>query len=284
MIASLRAWRASSGVISGVGLASANTIGRLAMPLSICPVTIPPTDSPTNTSASLSASASVEQRDGERVAEGLFDVEAVGGADVFEVDPADGRFKQSTEPDHVLRLLRADLEIEHVDIRERLEEDPLALHDRFARQGTDVPEAEHRRPVGDDGHQVAFRRIGVCVPRSGRDLAARLRHPRRIGEGQVSLILEGLGRGDLDLPGATLRVVIQGLLTADRHRWHKSFFVKELCYLSRSLLSSITKLIMCWNSWVNVLGSTLFPVRCARPSGVVAAAGGACDERPRHDV
>ena len=182
----------------------------------------------------------VEHRDGERVAEGLFDVEAVGGADVFEVDPADGRFKQSTEPDHVLRLLRADLEIEHVDIRERLEEDPLALHDRFARQGTDVPEAEHRRPVGDDGHQVAFRRIGVCVPRSGRDLAARLRHPRRIGEGQVSLILEGLGRGDLDLPGATLRVVIQGLLTADRHRWHKSFFVKELCYLSRSLLSSIT--------------------------------------------
>src|SRR5438132_7692855 len=59
MIASLRAWRASSGVISGLGLASANTIGRLAMPLSISPVTIPPTDSPTNTSASFKASARV---------------------------------------------------------------------------------------------------------------------------------------------------------------------------------------------------------------------------------
>ena len=147
----------------------------------------------------------------------------------------------------------------------------------------------------ESGHaptlRMAITRRAGGAPAAGRPdrvypgpALADPRHPRRIGEGQVSLILEGLGRGDLDLPGATLRVVIQGLLTADRHRWHKSFFVKELCYLSRSLLSSITKLIMCWNSWVNVLGSTLFPVRCARPSGVVAAAGGACDERPRHDV
>jgi len=49
-------------MISGVGFASANTIGRGAIPWSISPVTIPPTESPTSTSASLSASANVRAR------------------------------------------------------------------------------------------------------------------------------------------------------------------------------------------------------------------------------
>ena len=59
MIASGRACRASSGMISGVGFASANTIGRGAIPFSMSPETIPATDRPTNTSASRSASARV---------------------------------------------------------------------------------------------------------------------------------------------------------------------------------------------------------------------------------
>ena len=59
MSASGRAARASSGMISGVGFASASTIGRLAIALSISPETIPATDRPTKTSASFSASASV---------------------------------------------------------------------------------------------------------------------------------------------------------------------------------------------------------------------------------
>src|SRR5207302_6483533 len=42
---------------------------------------------------------------------------------------------------------------------------------------------------------------------------------------------------DLDLPWATLRMVIQGLLAPDRHRGHKSFFVKELCYRAAATLS-----------------------------------------------
>src|SRR5256884_5072741 len=51
-----------------------------------------------------------------------FDVEAIGGADVFEVDPTHGRLEQSTESDHVLGVFRAHLEVEHVDVGERLEE------------------------------------------------------------------------------------------------------------------------------------------------------------------
>ncbi len=43
-------------MISGVGLASAKMIGCFAIPLSISPVMMPPTESPTNTSASFKAS------------------------------------------------------------------------------------------------------------------------------------------------------------------------------------------------------------------------------------
>ncbi len=59
MITSGRAACASSGVISGSGLASANTIGSRAIPFSMSPLTIPPAESPMNTSAPVSASASV---------------------------------------------------------------------------------------------------------------------------------------------------------------------------------------------------------------------------------
>ena len=59
MIASARAARASSGAISGSGLASAKRIGFALMLLTICEVKAPLTDRPTATSAPLNASSSV---------------------------------------------------------------------------------------------------------------------------------------------------------------------------------------------------------------------------------
>ncbi len=61
MIASGRARIASSGMISGVGFASAKMTGRAAIAATISPLTIPPVERPTNTSAPLSASASVRR-------------------------------------------------------------------------------------------------------------------------------------------------------------------------------------------------------------------------------
>src|SRR5207249_3121305 len=50
----------------------------------------------------------------------------------------------------------------------------------------------------------------------------------------------GSGQGVRRGPAAraTLRVVIEGLLATDRHRGHKSFFVKELCYRPALRVSS----------------------------------------------
>ena len=180
----------------------------------------------------------VEHRDGERLAQRLLDGEAVGGADVFEVDAAHGGLEQLAEADQILGVLGTDFQVEHVDVGERLEQDPLSLHHRLAGERPDVAEAEHGRPVGDHGDQVALGGVGVGVVGAGGDLAAWLRHARRVGERQVALVLEGLGRRDLDLAGPAARVVIEGLLAPDRHRGHKSFFVKGLCYPPRPPLSS----------------------------------------------
>src|SRR5256885_5072363 len=113
-------------------------------------------------------------------------VEAVRRADVLEVDAADGRLEQLAEPDHVVRVLRADLKVEHVDVGERLEQDTLALHHRLPRERPDVAEPEHGSPVRHHRYQVALRRVRVGLLRPPGDFAARLRHPRGVGEGQVA--------------------------------------------------------------------------------------------------
>ena len=69
-----------------------------------------------------------------------------------------------------------DLDVEHVDARELLEKDALALHHRLAGQRPDVAQAEHRRAVGHHANQVAARGVlegGVRVfSRSPRRRAA----------------------------------------------------------------------------------------------------------------
>jgi hypothetical protein len=51
-----------------------------------------------------------------------------------------------------------DLDVEHVDAGELLEQAALAFHHRLAGERPDVAEAEHRGAVGDHRDQVAARR------------------------------------------------------------------------------------------------------------------------------
>jgi hypothetical protein len=61
-----------------------------------------------------------------------------------------------------------DLDVEHVDAGELLEQDRLALHHRLGGERADIAEAEHRGAVGDHRHEVAARGV------AGRRLAGRL--------------------------------------------------------------------------------------------------------------
>jgi len=63
--------------------------------------------------------------------ETLLNYEAVGRPDVLEIDPADRGFEQFAKADDVLRVLRSNFEIEHVNAGELLEEHPFAFHDRL---------------------------------------------------------------------------------------------------------------------------------------------------------
>jgi len=127
----------------------------------------------------------------------------------FEVDPADRGRQHLAEPDHVLRIRRVDLDVEHIDVGEALEQHPLAFHHRLRCFRTDVAQPEHGRTVRDYGHQVAARRIAVHSLHVFFDLPARLGHAGCVRQGQVSLCDTGLRGDDFDLPGSSLRVIAQ---------------------------------------------------------------------------
>ena len=154
----------------------------------------------------------VEDGDLERLAQRLFDVEAVRRADVLEIDAADRRLEQLAELDDVVRVLGSDFEIEHVEIGELLEEIAFAFHHRLAGDRADVAESEHGGAVGDDGDEVALRRVLVREIGILLDLEARLGDAGRVGERQIALIGQRLGRNDGDLSRPAVGVVVEGVL------------------------------------------------------------------------
>ena len=118
-------------------------------------------------------------------------------------------------PDELLRILRRDLDVEHVDAGEALEQDALALHHRLAGQGADVPQPEDGRAVGDDRHEVALG--GVFVGEKGvfLDGEAGLGDPWRVGQREVALRGRRLRRQDFDLSFGSAGVVLERFFARD---------------------------------------------------------------------
>jgi hypothetical protein len=157
----------------------------------------------------------VEHRNLHPALELLFDVKALGRLDVLEVDGAEGGLERGDRLDEAIGVLGVELEVEDVDVGEPLEEEALAFHDRLGGVRADVAEAEHGRAVGDDGDQVAACGVLVDERAVGGDLQRRLGDSGRIGERQIALRRAGLGGNDLDFPGASERVVLEGVLAPD---------------------------------------------------------------------
>ena len=149
----------------------------------------------------------VEHRDREPLAQLLLDVEALRRLDVFEVDAAEGGFQRGHDLDQLLLVVLGQLDVEDVDAGEFLEQDALAFHDRLGGQGADGAQAQHGGAVGHHRHQVGARgelRRGGGV---AHDLVAGGGDAGRIGERQVALGGQRLGRDDLDLPGSGYAMV-----------------------------------------------------------------------------
>ena len=100
----------------------------------------------------------VEDRDLHALAQLALDDEALRRLDVLQVDAAEGRLQRRDDVDDPVGVGGVDLDVEHVDAGEFLEQAALALHHRLAGERPDVAEAQHRRAVGDDRHQIGAAR------------------------------------------------------------------------------------------------------------------------------
>ena len=115
----------------------------------------------------------------------FFYLKASGGADVLQIDAAEAGGQPGDRLDDLLGVLGVQADGHCVDPAEFLEQDGLALHHRHGGVGADVAQTQDGAAIGDYGYSVGFH--GVFVSGFfvlGDDLAG-LRHPRRIGDGQV---------------------------------------------------------------------------------------------------
>jgi hypothetical protein len=131
----------------------------------------------------------------------FFDLETFRTLDVFQIDAAECRLQRDDDIDELVDIVLGDFDVEHVYAGKFLEQNRLALHHRLGGERADGAEAQHRGAVGEDGDEVlADREIGG-LGRIGGDRLAGEGDARRIGERQIALIAQRLGRLDLELAG-----------------------------------------------------------------------------------
>ena len=140
----------------------------------------------------------VKDRDFHPLLQLRFDLEALGRLDVLKIDAAEGRLQRRHHFDDALDLVGGDLDVEHVDAGEFLEQDRLAFHHRLGGERPDIAEAEHGGAVRHDADEIRARGKLSRRRRVGRDRLAGRRDAGRIGEREIALVAERFGRLDFE--------------------------------------------------------------------------------------
>ncbi len=154
----------------------------------------------------------MKDRDLHALAQLALDVKAIGRLDVFQVDAAKGGLQRCNDLDQLFGVFLVDLDVEHIDARELLEQDRLALHHRFAGQRADVAQAQHGCAVGHHAHQVAPAGVSEGGVGVFDDFFTRCGHAGRVGQRQIVLVDHLLGRGNRNLAGLGKLVVFESSL------------------------------------------------------------------------
>jgi len=152
----------------------------------------------------------MKDRDRHPFLEPGFDVEALRGLDVFEIDAAQGRLHRSNQVDQLVRVALAEFNVKNINPGKLLEQTALAFHDRFGCQRTDVTQAEHGSTVGDDAYEVGSRGVQADRRRVINDGMASMGNSWRIGEGQIELITQALGGLNRDLARSRVAMIFEG--------------------------------------------------------------------------
>ena len=143
------------------------------------------------------------------LAQFAFDVKAVGRLDIFEVDAAKSWLQRGDDLDQLVGVFFVDFDVEHIDAGKFLEQNAFAFHHRFARQGTDIAQAQYGCAIGDHAYQVAAR--GVTKGGGGvlHDFFAGHGHAGRVSQCQVVLVHELFGCLDADFSGTRKLVIVE---------------------------------------------------------------------------
>src|SRR3546814_14337522 len=107
------------------------------------------------------------------------------------------------------------LQVDAGDGGEALEQHRLAFHHRLGRLGAEVAEAGHRGAVGDDGDDVALGGVVVGLRLVVANAQAGRGNAGRIGQREIALGGQRLGRLNLELAGPAAGVQIQRFLIGD---------------------------------------------------------------------
>ena len=179
----------------------------------------------------------MKNRNIHQFAQALFDDETFRRLDVFEIDAAEGRSEVAHGVDEFFRVFGPDFEIDGIDIRETLEQDALALHDRLGRQGPEIAQAENGGAIGDDRDQIAL--DGVVIGFGGivGDRMDRHGDAGRIGQRKIALGRHRFGGHDLEFSGPSARMELQRFLL----REGRSLAAARLVIGHYDLCSSLTE-------------------------------------------
>jgi len=112
----------------------------------------------------------------------LFDDEAVGRLDIFQIDAAEAGPQIAHAIDERVDVRRVHFDVDRIDIGETLEQHGLAFHHGLGGQRPQIAQAQNRRAVGNHGHEIAFGRV---IEHGIRPLGDRTHghgHAGRIGE------------------------------------------------------------------------------------------------------
>ncbi len=152
----------------------------------------------------------MEDRDLHALAQLALHIKAVWRLDVFQVDAAKRRLQRGNDVHQLVEVVFfADLDVKHINASKFLEQNALAFHHRLGGQRADVAQAQHGGAVGDYCHQVAPGRVLECVVRVFDNFLARRGDTGRIGQRQVMLVDQLLGRGNGNLAGRRELVVFE---------------------------------------------------------------------------
>ncbi|VVN49397.1 hypothetical protein PS639_06362 [Pseudomonas fluorescens] len=151
----------------------------------------------------------VEDRNVALFDQGAFDLKALGGLDVFQVDATKGDGDALDGVDEGLRAFGVDFDIEYVDAGEALEQHAFAFHYRFGSQWAEVTQAKNGGAIGNDCNQVALAGVFVSQLRIAGDFAYWFGYAGAVGQRQVAGGSGGLGELDTQLPWTRMGVIFE---------------------------------------------------------------------------